>query len=508
MDALANWFWQGGAVAAAATLLLRTSKQMSATTRYRLWWIALVAVLALPGISWASAVILSSRGDALEVVTSSAPAAPSSAVPAIVTGVVLPAPPLWVGAVLMALWGIWMSVSIVRTAAAFVALRRAKRTVRTFPDARERNLPTWRALRVAGRPVRLVLSNDVRAAAVLGLNSPAIAVAPDALQALDDTELDQIVVHEWAHVQRRDDVARLIQRLVIAVAGLHPAVWWIDRQLNLERETACDDWAVNATGSRRSLAVCLTKLASLTGSGPNAVLMPAALLPSELSMRVLRLLDEKRNRSTRGTLRDPLLVTTVLGAIAFTVASVELVVTSTLTIEPPKYAAPVTAEVPAQADGRSAARLPMTRSVGKLSTKPAGRTRIASGSSPQSTHGHARQQQPSERNGATGTSRQPATAERADQAATPAAAAPTAVVAPNHPIDYGGFDSNALPGTSTPLSATLGESTANPVASQESQTPWGAAAAAGVTVGKRSQKAATATAGFFSRLSKSIAGSF
>ena len=39
-------------------------------------------------------------------------------------------------------------------------------------------------------------------------------------------------------------------------------------------------------------------------------------------------------------------------------------------------------------------------------------------------------------------------------------------------------------------------------------TIWGAAADAGVTVGKGSQKAAVATAGFFTRLSKSISGVF
>jgi hypothetical protein len=39
-------------------------------------------------------------------------------------------------------------------------------------------------------------------------------------------------------------------------------------------------------------------------------------------------------------------------------------------------------------------------------------------------------------------------------------------------------------------------------------TPWGAAAGTGVAVGRASQKAAVATAGFFSRLGKKIAGSF
>jgi hypothetical protein len=39
-------------------------------------------------------------------------------------------------------------------------------------------------------------------------------------------------------------------------------------------------------------------------------------------------------------------------------------------------------------------------------------------------------------------------------------------------------------------------------------TPWGAAADAGVTAGKGTQKAAVATAGFFTKLSKSISGVF
>ena len=370
MDVLANWLWQGGAVAVAATLILRASRRMSATTRYRLWWIALSVVLLLPAIPWLSSRALDSGIDSSRALAVSAPPValnmPSSAM-----GIILPAPPAWVGSLLVALWGLWAIVSIGRTVTAFVALRRAKRDARSFPHTRERNLQTWRAVREAGRPVRLVLSDDVRAAAVLGLTSPAIAVAPTALQALDDTELDQIVVHEWAHVQRRDDVARLVQRVVVAVAGLHPAVWWIDRQLSLERETACDDWAVNATGSSRSLAVCLTKLASLRGARPDAVLLPAALLPSELSTRVVRLLDSKRNTSTRGTLGGQMLVTTVLAAIAFTVGSVELVVTSTIAMDPARYvepSPPAPSGTPAQSSVRfdaalrgSAPHLPLRR---------------------------------------------------------------------------------------------------------------------------------------------------
>ncbi len=168
----------------------------------------------------------------------------------------------------------------------------------------------------------------MRAAAVLGLTTPTIVVAPSALAALEDQELDQIVVHEWAHVQRRDDLVRVGQRIIVALAGLHPAVWWIDRQLNLERETACDDWAVNATGSARGLAVCLTKLAAMPGRPADAVLLPAAFLSSELTTRVVRLLDRRRNTSTTPAAGAAMLVAPVLSALALAVASVQLVVTS------------------------------------------------------------------------------------------------------------------------------------------------------------------------------------
>ena len=190
----------------------------------------------------------------------------------------------------------------------------------------------------------------MRAAAVLGLTSPSIVVAPSALAALDDHELDQIVVHEWAHVQRRDDLARLVQRVIVALSGLHPAVWWIDRQLNLERETACDDWAINATGSARGLAVCLTKLAAMPGRPADAVLLPAALLSSELTTRVVRLLDRGRNTSTTHAAGAAMLVAPVLGALALAVASVQLVATSPMAPDEPRPAASVRPAVEAPAE--------------------------------------------------------------------------------------------------------------------------------------------------------------
>ena len=494
LPALVNWLWQGSAIALAATAILRPSRRISATTRYQLWWIALFIVLALP--------ILSSQLPApsvqLEPATSHAREFAAGAGAGSVPGSTswkLEAGnwklPPWTGALLAFLWLATATVSFSRTALALVALRRVKRTARPFPEACEARLPTWLLLRSLGRPTRLVVSDHIHAAAVFGLTSPSIAVAPTTLEALDDLELDQIVVHEWAHVQRRDDLARLAQRIIVAFAGLHPAVWWIDRQLHLERETACDDWAVQATGSARGLAVCLTKLAALPGRASHSVLVPAALVSSELTARVVRLLDRRRNTSTMRTFGPPMLVAPVLAALAVTVASVELVVTSRAIPD-------------AGVDATSASSPVVTPSVRSPRELPTGQSALPQLVPPiprvsaQTTAKGAAQVRPS-RSQAAAASAILLQHQRDQQALDIASRA----------AGEGQVRAEELPGTL--VSSEIVPAPTDAVVatgSSKNATPWGVAAQAGVTVGSRSQKAAVATAGLFTRVSKSIAGVF
>ena len=93
-----------------------------------------------------------------------------------------------------------------------------------------------------------MISDNVSSAAVFGIWSPVIAVGPSLLARLSDEDLDRVVIHEWAHVQRRDDVD-LLQVVTRALVGWHPGVWWIDRQLHMEREAACDERAIRLTNT-------------------------------------------------------------------------------------------------------------------------------------------------------------------------------------------------------------------------------------------------------------------
>jgi beta-lactamase regulating signal transducer with metallopeptidase domain len=493
VDAVANWLWQGSVVALVATALLHGAPRVSATARYRLWWIALAIVLLLP-----MAPSLQSLGGAT--------AQPPSA--GVMSGmqsmtVRIPALPWWAATLVAAIWTGWAAASLGRALLALASLRRARRACRAFPNERESGLKTWNALCKFGRRATLVVSDDVRTAAVLGLASPVIAVAPGVLRELRDDDLDRILVHEWAHVQRRDDVGRVVQVMVRAIAGLHPAVWWIDRQIHLDRETACDDWAVNLTGSARDYAACLTRLAALRFEQRDSFLVPAAVFSSDLARRVARLLDRRRSTSTRKALAATAVLAPMIAAVAVLIASVELVVMGAPLVHPMGEVGGLSEPAPTVLTGIPPEAMQRIASVPGLEAME----RIAS------VPGIGRQRSPD-------TSRAVELLPPAlpvTQAEPQKTAEMTAPAQPGmelqQPLSIGAPDTLALPGIRTPISESVAlpapkDGDRDPSATAKLATPWGAAADAGAGVGRGSQKAAVATAGFFSKLSKSIAGVF
>ena len=250
MDHVLNWICQGVAVAAATSGALRLLDRSRAQARYVVCGIALLVVVALPmaPFLWA---------------WWSAPPAPAEALAAADPVLVVPAAWWTSNALLIGLYAVWCGVIAARLALSARALRHTLKATIPFPSATESRLTFWRSRRDRGRGARLVLSPAVSTAAVLGCGRPVIAVSPTLLDRLSDDELDRAVIHEWAHVQRRDDLLNVLHVVARVVAGWHPAVWWLERQLRIEREVACDEIAVRVTGSPKRYAACLTAMASL-----------------------------------------------------------------------------------------------------------------------------------------------------------------------------------------------------------------------------------------------------
>ena len=465
MDAVLNWLWQGGVVAIVAAGTLHLLDRTRAAVRCLVCWAALVVVVLLPLV-------------ALTMAAASPVASPVSTAAPILT-----VPVAWwtSSALIAAAWTIWTAIYAIRLARALVVVRRARARCRPFSPAVESTLAYWRRARQTGRPARLVLSDRVSAAAVFGCGRPVIAVAPTLIARLDADELDRVVIHEWAHVQRRDDLANIAQLLVRAVAGWHPAVWWLDRRLSIEQELACDETVVAVTGGAKSYASCLVKLASLRAGQSDVLLASGALSSSGLTRRVARLVLVKDLISSAWGRRAAALVVVLLVVLALGVARlriVEAAVSATVVhvLEPVANAIPgVVQPVAMRSSNPPAAE---RRSVPTTVARPPEILETAQVPSPAAP-------QPS-------TGRE---GEAVDETSSHAPSGASAVV-------------EVEPSASPPVTVPSPQAASPPALDAESPSPWGSAADAGVAIGRGTKKAGVATAGAFTRFAKKIAGSF
>jgi len=145
-----------------------------------------------------------------------------------------------------------------------------------------------------GRKFLLCASDQVSVPTALGLFKPAIVIPYWVMQELSPAELNQIVLHELAHLRRWDDWTNLAQQLVRALFFFHPAIWWIEKRVALEREMACDD-AVLTEASPRAYAECLARLAEKTFVRRSVALAQAALgRIRQTSARIAQILNVDR----------------------------------------------------------------------------------------------------------------------------------------------------------------------------------------------------------------------
>jgi beta-lactamase regulating signal transducer with metallopeptidase domain len=150
------------------------------------------------------------------------------------------------------------------------------------------------------RRVALCVSDEVKAPAAVGFLRPAIVVPAWALTELSVDELKVILLHELAHLRRWDDWTNLVQKMVKAAFFFHPAVWWIERKLTLEREMACDDLVLEQTANPKAYAASLISFAEKIHRGRELALVNAVVgRVKQISQRVTRILDGKRTGATR-----------------------------------------------------------------------------------------------------------------------------------------------------------------------------------------------------------------
>ncbi len=137
--------------------------------------------------------------------------------------------------------------------------------------------------------VSLRVGESVSGPMVYGVLWPVILLPAGFLSSMPHESLRVILVHELAHVRRRDLLFAWVQRLVESAFFYHPAIWWLSRLVDRERETACDAAAVRLVGRRLAVATALVDSADAITAPAPAVAFAAN--GGSLHDRVVRLVD-------------------------------------------------------------------------------------------------------------------------------------------------------------------------------------------------------------------------
>jgi beta-lactamase regulating signal transducer with metallopeptidase domain len=77
---------------------------------------------------------------------------------------------------------------------------------------------------------------------------------------LPQRQQETLLVHELAHVRRRDHWVRVFELLVTSLYWWHPVLWWARRELRQAEEECCDAWVVSVLPeSARAYAIALVE---------------------------------------------------------------------------------------------------------------------------------------------------------------------------------------------------------------------------------------------------------
>jgi beta-lactamase regulating signal transducer with metallopeptidase domain len=269
----------GSLLALLAAAALRLMNHQNSRTRYAVCLSTLLALAALPLAASFSNV---------------APTAPSS------DSAVIRLPESW-AIYLFVVWALVTCVALARIMAGLIRLFHVRRDCVPVPlfaiDAQlQRTLTDFQTT----RHVTLCTSDTLCVPTAIGLWKAAIALPAWCLRDLSADELHTVVLHELEHLRRYDDWTNLLQQIIAAIFFFHPAVWWLENRLSLEREMACDDAVLSRVPDPRGYAKCLVTLAEKSIVRRGLALAQAAVSRvQQLSVRIARILDARRSQSTR-----------------------------------------------------------------------------------------------------------------------------------------------------------------------------------------------------------------
>jgi len=319
-----------------AALIAAALRNASASTRHFVWTLGMVGALAAPVLSAALP-----RWE-VPIVRVQADVAPAAAVAAYGGQTPAAHPPslrthapdaaqagsdprtaphsrqLWLTSVswttvLLATWAAGALLLLARVALGLVAVQWMSRRTPVVTDAPWLPLANELAADLGLRRVRFMRASQASMPMAWGIFRPSVLMPAEA-DAWPADRLRIVLLHELAHVKRRDCLTHLFAQTAFAAYWFNPLAWVAARHLRTERERACDD-LVLAAGTRGSdYADQLLDIARVMRAGRFPVVLAGASLAmahrSQLEGRLMATLDPTVPRRALGRVRAGLVVAT------------------------------------------------------------------------------------------------------------------------------------------------------------------------------------------------------
>jgi GWxTD domain-containing protein len=211
---------------------------------------------------------------------------------------------------LVPLWIVGVLLFNLRAAASWLAAHRLRtKGVCLAPEIWQHRIQELANHLGIAKAALLLESSLAGGPAVVGFIRPVILTPVGMLAGMPTAQIESILLHELAHIRRRDYLANLLQTAVEGLLFYHPAVWWVSHVIRAEREYCCDDLVVNTNGNARDYAAALSALAE------NRLALTVALPANggSLMKRIRRLLYPEQS--------SPSFLMPVLSAAVFTLVT-------------------------------------------------------------------------------------------------------------------------------------------------------------------------------------------
>lgn len=174
---------------------------------------------------------------------------------------------------LLAIWGLGVGALATRSAIGWNRLRRLVRTgTRALDPAWQRRIETLKTRLGLTAAIRIFSTDAVSSPIVTGCFRPVVLVPLSALTGLPPEQLEALILHELVHIKRWDLWVHRLQFFLETLFFYHPAVWWVSRTLNDERESCCDATVIAVTGDRFGYARALAGMESIRSGYPQPAL--------------------------------------------------------------------------------------------------------------------------------------------------------------------------------------------------------------------------------------------